>query len=169
MIGEFRAMADGTKCIVTAVEYSTDGRKERTCNTTPVWVCTKMTDGRHDPRCETCVQLTREEFNELKRPQRKSSKRKRSKGHGEQPDADDQPRNRKRDSTAQGAARPILEVPDDRPLIEYHVQPDEDDIHDESHDVMHDHAGRRRRAGEAPSGRRPKRTAQATNDTRSDS
>ena len=140
------------------LEYSTSGGKERACNTNPVWVCTKMTNGKHNPQCKTCVRLRA--FNEyLQQPRRRSSKRRRHLNHGGQPNADEPPRNRNRGSMAQDATHPLPDELDDRPLIEFHIQPDEDDMQDAADDPTHDHTQQKHHAVEVLSGRLPKRIA----------
>ena len=180
-------MASGTTCIVTAVEYSASGGKARACNTNPVWVCTKMTDGRHNPRCKTCVRLTRKEFDDLERVRsRNHPKRKRFPTQPRQSDHDNRPP--KHNRTEQSMTRPIADAVERAPsLVEYHIRinedntsdaddaPDEDDAVDETNDAgcdrqQHNSAGlnrrrRRRRTDEAPSDRQPKRSASSTNTT----
>ena len=72
LVGEHRALVDGTMCTVTFVGYNSIRGKGRMCNTTPVWVCTKLTIGAHDPRGTVCTRLTRNGFNDLQQTQRKS-------------------------------------------------------------------------------------------------
>ena len=105
---------------MTFVEYNSSSGKDRVCNTTPVWVCTKSIIGAHDPRCTVCTRLTRKGFNDLQQPRsRKSAGRRRSQSlHNQQSTKD-----------------PTPDTPDDAAsLVEYHLCPDEDDIQDDTDD-----------------------------------
>ena len=104
---------------MTFVEYNSKSGKDREHNTTPVWVCTKLTNGTHDPRCTVCTRLTRKEFNDLRQTQRKSVVRRRSQSLDHQ----------------QSTKDPTPNTPDDAAfLVEYHLCPDEDDIQDDTDD-----------------------------------
>ena len=96
-----------------------------------VWVCTKITDGNHNPRCKTCVRLIRKEFGDLTGPSSHRRKRKRSRAPSNDTDGRPQNHNRTERTTAQIPAA-VEHAP---PLIEYHVRTNEDDIEGED-DVL---------------------------------
>ena len=89
-----------------------------------------MTDGRHNPRCKTCVRLTRKEFDDLERIRsRNRPKRKRSMKQSRQSDHDDRPP--KHNRTEQNMTRPITDAIERAPsLVEYHIRINEDNISD---------------------------------------
>ena len=103
---------------MTFVEHNPSRGNGRVYNATPVWVCTKLTTGAHDPRCAACTRLTRKGFNELQQPSsRKNAGRRRFQSpHNQQSTKDLTP-----------------DTPDDvASLVEYHLCPDEDDIQDDA-------------------------------------
>jgi hypothetical protein len=180
-------MADGTTCIVTAVEHSASRGKERACNSPCVGV---HEDDRRQTQ-PTMQNLRAAHTQGVRRPRtdphsRNHPKRKRFTTQSRQSDHDDRPP--KHNRTEQIMTRPIADaVERASSLVECHTRinedntsdtddaPDEDDAVDETNDAgcdrqQHNSAGlnrrrRRRRTDEAPSDRQPKRSASSTNTT----